>query len=116
MWVENLRRQLEEKREVRAPLIKIFQRGMLGNTLLACWWMASNFILYYSIWALFATHLQADLKLTTMGTAVPFMIANIMSFVGMSFWGWTAALIRRARAMMIPAPIPGPIAPLYPYP
>src|SRR5207248_10851254 len=60
IWVENRRRQLEEKREVRAPLIKIFQRGMLGNTLLACWWMASNFILYYSIWALFATHLQAD--------------------------------------------------------
>jgi len=53
IWVENRRRQLEEKREVRAPLIKIFQRGMLGNTLLACWWMASNFILYYSIWALF---------------------------------------------------------------
>ena len=50
---------------------------MLGNTLLACWWMASNFVLYYSIWALFATHLQADLKLTTMGTAVPFMVANI---------------------------------------
>src|SRR6266478_6646966 len=87
IWVENRRQQREKQHEVRAPLIEIFKPGMLANTLLACWWMASNFILYYSIWALFATHLQADLKLTTMGTAVPFMIANIMSFVGMSFWG-----------------------------
>src|SRR6266852_5288632 len=113
IWVENRRLQRTEQREVRAPLIKIFQRGMLGNTLLACWWMASNFILYYSIWALFAAHLQADLKLTTMGTAVPFMIANIMSFVGMSFWGWTADIIGRRWAMMIPAAIAVPIAPIY---
>src|SRR5881392_3736139 len=113
VWVENRRQQRAEKREVRAPLIKIFQRGMIANTLLACWWMASNFVLYYSIWALFATHLQADLKLTTMGTAVPFMVANILSFLGMSFWGWTADFIGRRWAMMIPAAIAIPIAPMY---
>src|SRR5205085_6591063 len=113
VWIENRRRQLAENRQVRAPLIKIFQRGMIANTLLACWWMASNFVLYYSIWALFATHLQADLKLTTMGTAVPFMIANIASFLGMSFWGWTADFIGRRWAMMIPAAIAIPVAPMY---
>jgi SHS family lactate transporter-like MFS transporter len=113
VWVENRRIQREEQREVRAPLIEIFKWGMLANTLLACWWMASNFVLYYSIWALFATHLQADLKLTTMGTAVPFMIANILSFLGMSFWGWTADTIGRRWAMMIPAAIAIPVAPLY---
>jgi SHS family lactate transporter-like MFS transporter len=113
IWVENRRLQREEKREVRAPLIRIFQRGMLTNTLLACWWMASNFVLYYSIWALFATHLQADLHLTTLGTAVPFMIANIASFLGMSFWGWTADIIGRRWAMMIPATIAIFVAPLY---
>src|SRR5437660_1003763 len=113
VWVENRQQQRTENREVRAPLIKIFQRGMLGNTLLACWWMASNFTLYYSIWALFATHLQADLKLTTIGTAVPFMVANIASFLGMSFWGWTADKIGRRWAMMIPATIAVPIAPIY---
>ena len=86
---------------------------MLTNTLLACWWMASNFVLYYSIWALFATHLQADLHLTTMGTALPFMIANIASFLGMSFWGWTADIIGRRWAMMIPAAISIFVAPLY---
>ncbi len=113
IWVENRRLQREEKREVRAPLIRIFQRGMLANTLLACWWMASNFVLYYSIWALFATHLQADLHLTTLGTALPFMFANIASFLGMSFWGWTADIIGRRWAMMIPATIAIFVAPLY---
>src|SRR6476646_6251427 len=113
VWVENRRLQRTQQREVRAPLIKIFQRGMLGNTLLACWWKASNFVLYYSIWALFATHLQADLKLTTMGTAIPFMVANILSFLGMAFWGWTADFIGRRWAMMIPAAIAIPIAPMY---
>jgi MFS transporter, SHS family, lactate transporter len=113
IWVENRRLQRESKHEVRAPLIKIFQWGMLANTLLACWWMASNFVLYYSIWALFATHLQADLHLTTMGTAVPFMFANIASFLGMCFWGWTADIIGRRWAMMIPATIAIFVAPLY---
>jgi len=113
VWVENRRQQREQNREVRAPLIRIFQRDMIANTLLACWWMASNFVLYYSIWALFATHLQADLHLTTMGTAVPFMIANILSFLGMCFWGWTADIIGRRWAMMIPAAIAILVAPLY---
>jgi len=80
---------------------------------LACWWMASNFVLYYSIWSLFATHLQQDLKLTAMGTAVPFMLANILSFLGMCFWGWTADIIGRRWAMIIPAAIAIPVAPLY---
>src|SRR5271170_5854293 len=75
--------------------------------------MASNFVLYYSIWSLFATHLQQDLKLTAMGTAVPFMLANILSFFGMCFWGWTADIIGRRWAMMIPAAIAIPVAPLY---
>src|ERR1700760_1579111 len=37
VWVKNRQQQRAQKREVRVPLIKIFQRGMLGNTLLACW-------------------------------------------------------------------------------
>jgi MFS-type transporter involved in bile tolerance (Atg22 family) len=75
--------------------------------------MASNFVLYYSIWSLFATHLQQDLKLTAMGTAVPFMLANILSFLGMCFWGWAADVIGRRWAMTIPSAIAIPIAPLY---
>ena len=61
VWLENRRKQREQKREVQAPLFVIFKRQLLGNTLTACWWMASCFVTYYSIWALFATHLQKDL-------------------------------------------------------
>jgi len=64
VWEENRRRQRAEQREVHAPLINIFKPGLLGNTLTACWWMASSFLVYYSINALFATHLQKDLNLS----------------------------------------------------
>ena len=40
---------------MRAPLFAIFRRGMLWNTVTACWWMASAFTVYYSIFGLFAT-------------------------------------------------------------
>jgi hypothetical protein len=41
-----------------------YERGLLRNTLTVCWWMASEFITYYSIDALFAMHLQKDLGLS----------------------------------------------------
>src|SRR6202007_2775451 len=43
IWVENRRLQRTLQREVRLPLLTIFKRGLLYNTLLACWWMASAF-------------------------------------------------------------------------
>jgi MFS transporter, SHS family, lactate transporter len=113
VWLENRRQQKLHRRQVKMPLLRIFQRGMIANTLLACWWVTSNSVLYYSIWALFATHLQSDLKLTTTATALPFIVANIASFLGMSFWGWTADFIGRRWAMMIPCAIAIPIAPIY---
>ena len=64
VWVENRRLQRVQNREVHVPLLSIFKRGLLYNTLTACWWMASNFILYYSLTALFVPHLQKDLHLS----------------------------------------------------
>ena len=64
VWVENRRLQKHHKREVKVPLLSIFRRGMIVNTLNACWWMASAFITYYSVTVLFATHLQVDLKMS----------------------------------------------------
>jgi MFS transporter, SHS family, lactate transporter len=52
----NRRRQGAENREVRAPLFTIFKRGLLGNTLTACWWMASGFVTYYR-----STHCSRDI-------------------------------------------------------
>ena len=37
VWTENRRLQREQRREVREPLISIFRRPLLGNTLTASW-------------------------------------------------------------------------------
>jgi MFS transporter, SHS family, lactate transporter len=58
VWLENRRQQRLQGREVRAPLLRIFQRGMIWNTLSTCWWMASAFINNYSVVALFPPYLQ----------------------------------------------------------
>src|SRR5260370_33689077 len=73
VWVENQRLQREQKREVRAPLLQIFKRGLIGNTLTACWWMTSAFVIYYSIWSLFRTHLQKPLNFCPTQAAIPIM-------------------------------------------
>ena len=49
---------------MKAPVISIFKRGMILNTLNCCWFMASGFVLYYCINVLFVTHLQVDLKMS----------------------------------------------------
>jgi MFS transporter, SHS family, lactate transporter len=62
VWLENRQRQRASRREVKVPLFSIFKLTILGNTLTACWWMASNFIVAYSMTAMFATYLQKDLQ------------------------------------------------------
>jgi len=62
IWVENRRQQTQQDREVRAPLFLIFKPGLLTNPLTTCLMMASAFVIYYANYALFATHLQLDLK------------------------------------------------------
>jgi len=113
IWVENRRIQRTQQREVRAPLIAIFKPGLLSNTLTACWWMASNFVLYYSLTALFATHLQKDLGLSPALVAMPFLLFNLVGFVAMGFWGWVGDRLGRRWAMIIPAAIAVPLAPVY---
>jgi hypothetical protein len=57
VWVENRWLQRDQNREFHPPLLNIFKRGPLFNTLTAYWWMASNFVLYYSLTSLVATYL-----------------------------------------------------------
>ena len=54
-------RQLQQRREMQAPFSASSGPPLLGNTVSASWWMISSFEVYYSINALFATHLQKDL-------------------------------------------------------
>jgi SHS family lactate transporter-like MFS transporter len=113
VWVENQRLQRAEGRVLHAPLFAIFRRGMIGNTLSACWWMASGFLTYYSINALFATHLQKDLGLSPGMVATPIIVANLCVFVACGIWGAVSDRFGRRWAMIIPAVLAVPTAPLY---
>jgi MFS transporter, SHS family, lactate transporter len=113
VWVENRRLQKAHQREVKAPLFSIFRRGMLGNTLNACWWMASAFITYYSVTVLFATHLQVDLKLSPGAIGEVGVAANLVTFLASVGWGFVADRYGRRAAMIIPALIAIPLAPVY---
>jgi len=80
VWLENRKLQRTQKREVRVPLLTIFKRGMLGNTLTTCWFQAAGFVTYYSINALFATHLQKDLGLSPALIATPLVLPTCWYF------------------------------------
>jgi MFS transporter, SHS family, lactate transporter len=112
-WVVNRRNQRLQGREMRFPLFAIFRRGLIANTLTACWWIASSFVVYYSMWALFATHLQNDLNLAPAEVATPIALANLAGLLGTGLWGWASDLIGRRWAMIIPATIGVLIAPAY---
>src|SRR5712691_2358594 len=113
VWVENRRRQRAEKREVRLPLLSIFKRGMIGNTALACWWMAGGLVTYYSINAMFATHLQKDLGLSPALIATPIIFANLVVFLSSGAWGFAGDRIGRRWAMIIPGLLGIPVAFFY---
>jgi SHS family lactate transporter-like MFS transporter len=113
IWAENRRLQREENREMRTPLFSIFKRGLLGNTLTACWWMAGGFVLYYSVQALFPTHLQKDLGLSPAMLATPIMIANVVVLLAAGFWGWVADRFSRRASMIIPGVLSIPLAFFY---
>jgi SHS family lactate transporter-like MFS transporter len=113
VWVENRRQQREQQREVRVPLASIFKKGLLANTLLACWWMASNFVLYYSLTALFVPHLQKELGFDASIAFWPVLAFNLVGFAAMGFWGWVGDTLGRRWSMIIPAVIALPIAPIY---
>ena len=113
VWLENRKKQREENKQVHLPLFVIFKRGNLGNTLTACWWMASGFTVYYSIFALFATHLQKDLALSAALVSVPLMFSNAATFVASFIWGRVADTLGRRWAMIIPAVIALAITPTY---
>jgi MFS transporter, SHS family, lactate transporter len=113
VWVANRRKQREQNTEFRAPLLEIFRRRVLGNTITACLWMGSSFVVYYSVYGLFATHMQKDLHFSPGLVALPIALANLTGFLASGFWGWIADLYGRRWSMIIPAIIGIFITPLY---
>ena len=102
VWVENRKRQREQQREIRAPLLTIFTPALLSNTLTACWWMAGVQTVYYSVFGLFAAWLQTDFKLSAAAIATPILLANLAGFASCWFWGGLADWIGRRGAMHHP--------------
>ena len=113
VWIENRALQRAQKHEVHAPLISVFRRNMIGNTLTACLWMASGFVVYYSTFGMFATHLQRDMHFSPALVALPVALSNIVGFVASGFWGLFADRIGRRWAMILPAMIGLFIVPFY---
>ena len=113
VWVENQRLQRAQNRHVKMPLAAIFKRGIVGNMLNACWFQCAGFVTYYSINALFATHLQKDLGLSTALIATPLIFSNLLVFIASSSWGVASDRIGRRWAMIIPALISLVIVPIY---
>ena len=70
-------------------------------------------MLYYANYALFATHLQLDLKLSPALVALPIALAHTLFFLSSPFWGWMAETIGRRWAIIIPAVLGIPTAFLY---
>jgi MFS transporter, SHS family, lactate transporter len=113
VWKENRRLQSEQNKEFHAPLFEIFRPQVLGNTLTACLWMASGFVIYYSVYGMFATHLQKDLHLDAASIAMPIALANLVAFLASGCWGFVADVLGRRWAMIIPAGIGLFVTPLY---
>ena len=113
VWVENRRKQREQQTEFRAPLFDIFRPRVLWNTITACLWMGSGFVVYYSVYGLFATHLQKDLHFDPGLVALPIALANAAGFLASGFWGWVADRMGRRWSMIIPAIIGIFVTPIY---
>jgi SHS family lactate transporter-like MFS transporter len=113
VWKENREKQRTQKQEFRIPLLQIFRPRMLPNTLTACLWMASGFVTYYTVFGLFATHLQKDLGFGPGDVALPIALANVTTFLASCFWGFVADRIGRRWAMIIPALIGIFVTPFY---
>ena len=113
VWVENRRIQRAQHREVRLPLFSIFKRQVLVNTLTACWFMASAFVIGYSIGGMFPTYLQKDVGLSAGFVALPVLLQSLVFFLSSALWGWMADRVGRRWAILVPALLTIPVAPLY---
>ena len=93
--------------------LAIFRPPFLWNTFTASIWMTGQFLVYYSMIAMFASWLQKDLKLSPGDVALPNVLHNAVVFFAMGFWGFVGDKIGRRLAIIIPAIIGCFIAPLY---
>ncbi len=111
VWIENRKRQREQKQVLRVPLLMIFKPALLRTTFTACWWMAGTLVAYYAVYGLFATWLQTEFKLPAGAVATPVLLANLAAIF--PIWGWVADRYGRRRSIIIQAVIGCLVAPAY---
>ena len=113
VWAENKKIQDRTDQQVTLPLFAIFKPAYLWNTFTGCLWMASNFCVYYAIWAMLGTYLTKELGWTPAQVSVPVFWGNILTFAACSFWGAMSERIGRRWALMIPCTIAIVLVPFY---
>ncbi|MBV9861217.1 MAG: MFS transporter [Alphaproteobacteria bacterium] len=113
VWLDNQKKQIELKAPMRVPLAALFRRGVILNTLSACWWLASAFTIYYSIFGLFATYLTKELHLSSAAVGWPLVFSNAATFLASFLWGGLADRIGRRWAMIVPAILGLFVVPFY---
>jgi MFS transporter, SHS family, lactate transporter len=113
VWKDNQQRRLVEKTQASNPLHTLFKGRQARNTLTACFWMFGQFVVYLSLFPLFAAWLQKELLLPAASVAYPVALANLVAFFAMGFWGSIADRIGRRWAIIIPAALGCFVAPLY---
>jgi SHS family lactate transporter-like MFS transporter len=113
LWVENRKRQREQKQEVNAPLLELFRPALLNTTLIACWWTTSFLVVYYAVAYLFAAWMQTEFKLSPAVVAFPVLFFNLFNFGGCCFWGVLADWLGRRWTIFIQAAICCVLAPVY---
>ncbi|MEA2791770.1 MAG: transporter, family, lactate transporter [Acetobacteraceae bacterium] len=113
VWIENQKQQKAKNAQVKVPLAAIFRKGVRVNTLTCCWWLISAFVVYYSIFGLFATYMTRELHLTASQVGWPLAFSNGLTFIASFVWGSLTDSIGRRWAMIIPAVIGAAIAPIY---
>lgn len=113
VWTEHQRQRPPEAARQPHPLSAMFRGRLARNSLTACFWMFGQFVVYLSLFPLFASWLQKDLQLPAANVAYPVALANLVAFFAMGFWGSVSDRIGRRWAIIIPATLGCFVAPLY---
>jgi MFS transporter, SHS family, lactate transporter len=102
VWLENRRKQRESGREGRAPLVVIFNRQFIGNTLTPL--LVDGELHDHLLFDLGVVR-DTSAGLGPVMVGAPLAIANLVGFLAMGFWGWIGDVLGRRWSMIIPAAI-----------
>jgi MFS transporter, SHS family, lactate transporter len=105
VWVENQRQQKAQGPYTMVPLLVIFRRNELRNTITACLWMAGGLVIYYLTFELFVTLMTGNLAMSPDTVSWLLVLITIATFFAAFGWGWLADKIRRYRPMILAAGI-----------